>query len=207
VTASAALDVVGADIRALLDGGAPRVVIGVTGPPGAGKSTFATALVAEFGSAAAYLPMDGFHLSNAQLDRLGRRDRKGAIDTFDVDGYVATLRRTANAFGENDVYVPDFDRRLDEPVAAGLVVPAAAQVVVTEGNYLGYGGWAPVRELLALLYYIDCPTAVRRERLIRRHTAGGRSAADAAAWVDTVDEPNARLIATSRAGCDRVFEL
>jgi pantothenate kinase len=106
------------------------------------------------------------------------------------------------------VYVPEFDRRVDEPVAAGLVVPAAARVVVTEGNYLGLGGdgWAPVRGILQRLYYVDCPEDVRRERLVQRHMAGGRSREEAQAWVDTVDEPNARLIATTRYRCDRIFD-
>ena len=150
-------------------GGAPgRVIVGLTGPPGAGKSTVARALVASF-EGASYVPMDGFHLSNAALDRLGRRDRKGAIDTFDSAGYVATLQRVAGEFGRRDVYVPAFDRRLDEPVAAGHVVPAASRLVVTEGNYLGVpdGEWAAVRPLLNRLYYIDCPPEVRRQRLVR----------------------------------------
>jgi pantothenate kinase len=208
VNDSAALDTIGADIRTLLEA-SPRVLIGITGPPGAGKSYFATALVEDLRpELAAYVPMDGFHLSNAQLVRLGRRERKGAVDTFDVGGYVATLDRAAHAYATADVYVPDFDRRLDEPVAAGLVVPAAARVVVTEGNYLGLDvdGWTQVRGTLARLYYVDCPDSVRRERLVQRHMAGGRSLAAAQAWVDTVDEPNARLIATTRDRCDRVFD-
>jgi pantothenate kinase len=208
VNDSAALGTVGADIRALLQR-SPRVLVGITGPPGAGKSYFATELVAALDAeVAAYVPMDGFHLSNAQLVRLGRRDRKGAVDTFDVGGYVAALDRAADGYDATDVYVPDFDRRLDEPVAAGLVVPAAARVVVTEGNYLGLDvdGWAPVRGKLARLYYVDCPAQVRRERLIQRHMAGGRSLEEVQAWVDTVDEPNARLIAITRDRCDRVFD-
>ena len=205
-----ALDTVTADIRTLLDAGAARVLIGVTGAPGAGKSYFAAELLAAMGDGlAGYVPMDGFHLSNAQLHRLGRRDRKGAVDTFDVDGYVATLARVAQAYDVTDIYVPDFDRRLDDPVAAGGVVVAGERVVVTEGNYLGFevDGWGPVRATLARLYYIDCPADVRRERLIQRHMAGGRSKQDAAAWADTVDEPNAQLIAATRGRCDRVFEL
>lgn len=206
VNETAWLGAASADIRALLQHSA-RVIIGLTGPPGAGKSYFAQGLVHTLDSAA-YLPMDGFHLSNAQLVRLGRHDRKGAVDTFDVDGYVATLQRVAGAYDAVDVYVPDFDRRLDDPVAAALVVPATARVVVTEGNYLGLDtdGWAPVRGVLTQLYYVDCPTEVRRERLVQRHIAGGRSADDAQAWVDTVDEPNARLIATTRGRCDRIFD-
>lgn len=204
---TAALAEASADIRALLQRSG-RVLIGITGPPGAGKSFFAQRLVDALGSLAAYVPMDGFHLSNAQLVRLGRRERKGAVDTFDVGGYVATLQRVADAYDAADVYVPDFDRRLEEPVAAGLVVPATARVVVTEGNYLGLDadGWAPVRDVLTRLYYVDCPADVRRERLVQRHRAGGRSLDDARAWVDTVDEPNARLIATTRGRCDRIFD-
>ena len=151
--------------------------------------------------------MDGFHVSNAALDRLGLRGRKGAVETFDAAGYVAALRRVRDEYGVRDVYVPAFDRGIDEPIAAGLVVPAECRLVVTEGNYLGvpYGEWAAVRGLLDRLYYVDCPVEVRRERLVARHIEGGRSSAAAQAWVDEVDEPNAALIATTRDSCDRVL--
>lgn len=184
-----------------------RVVVGITGPPGAGKSTLAVEVASRF-DRGCYLPMDGFHLSNAQLDRLGRRDRKGAADTFDSAGYVAALRRVGTDYRQRDVYLPDFDRALDEPVAAGLVVPADARLVITEGNYLALpdGDWAQVRGLLDRLYYLDCPPAVRRERLVRRHVEGGRTPAAAEAWVDDVDEPNARLIAGTREFCDVVLD-
>ena len=188
-----------------------RVVIGLTGPPGAGKTTLAETLVRQLNSttpgSAAYLPMDGFHLSNTVLDQLGRRGRKGGVDTFDVAGYIAMLDRVIGEYGRRDVFVPDFSRDLDEPVAAGGVISAGSRLVVTEGNYLGLtdAGWAPVRAALNRLYYIDCPAEVRRARLIERHIAGGRTPAAAAAWVDEVDEPNARLIATTRDACDRVF--
>ena len=196
-----------AELQQLIEQRHGRVVVGITGPPGVGKSTVARRAVEAFGGAAAYLPMDGFHLSNAQLDRRGRRSRKGAPDTFDVDGFVATLRRVAAAHLKADVYVPDFDRAIEEPVAAGPVVPADARLVVTEGNYLGLpdGGWEPVRSLLDRFYYLDCPPAERRRRLVERHVAGGRSPAAAAAWVDTVDEPNAVLIAATQSRCDETI--
>lgn len=200
-----------AEAAALLDTVPGRVVIGLTGPPGSGKTTLAETLVGALNSAtpgsAAYLPMDGFHLSNAVLDQLGRRGRKGAVDTFDVAGYVAMLDRVIAEYGHCDVFVPDFSRSLDEPVAAGGVVPAASRLVVTEGNYLGLSdaGWAPVRGALHRLYYVDCPAEVRRARLIERHIAGGRTRAAATAWVDDVDEPNAGLIATTQDACDHIF--
>ncbi|MCV7345571.1 nucleoside/nucleotide kinase family protein [Mycolicibacterium rhodesiae] len=196
-----------ADVAGLLATAPGRVLVGITGPPGAGKSTVAQALLSRFGGAS-YVPMDGFHLSNAVLDALGRRDRKGAVDTFDAAGYLAVLRRIAEEYGRADVYVPAFERGLDEPVAAGHVVPATSRLVVTEGNYLGLpdGPWAQVRPLLARLYYLDCPAPERRVRLIRRHIEGGRTPRAAAAWVDAVDEPNARLIATAKPRSDLVVD-
>ena len=205
ITLEEALRSVAADVLALHAGGVGRVLIGVSGPPGAGKSTFAELLATRL--PAAYVPMDGFHLSNAQLERLGRRARKGAVDTFDVDGYVALLERIAD--GRVDVYVPGFDRTLEEPVAAAHVVPVSARAAVTEGNYLGLAtpGWDAVRPLLHRLYYVDCPAPLRRDRLVARHIAGGRSRTAAQEWVEQVDEPNAALIATTRAVCDRVFDI
>jgi len=208
MSTTASADRLLADVTALLAARPGRVLVGIAGPPGAGKSTLAQritdAVHGPGGVVAGYVPMDGFHLSNAQLARLGRAGRKGAPDTFDVAGYVAVLQRIRAEAGRADVYVPDFDRALDEPVAAGRVVPAEARLVVTEGNYLAvdHGGWQAVRPLLDRLYYLDCDAALRRRRLVRRHRAGGRSAAEAHRWVDDVDEPNARIVAATRARCD-----
>ncbi|MFR9724886.1 nucleoside/nucleotide kinase family protein [Streptomyces sp. MS19] len=186
-----------------------RAVLGLAGPPGAGKSTLARALTAALGPSAAYVPLDGFHLSNGQLDRLGLRDRKGSEPSFDVWGYEALLRRLLGDGGREpvrDVYVPDFDRALDEPVAARHAVPAAARLVVTEGNYLACDlpGWREARSLMAAVWYVDAPPELRDERLMLRHTGFGRARAAARAWIDGNDLPNAGLAERSRDRCDRV---
>lgn len=198
------------DAVAIAEGAGRRAILGLAGPPGAGKSTLARALVEGVRSrlgcaAAAYAPLDGFHLSNAQLRRIGRRHRKGAPDTFDVWGYVTLLRRLLTE-ADRDVYAPDFDRTLDEPVAAQLVVPSGARLIVTEGNYLALDepGWRDARRLMAQVWYVDAPDVAREERLLARQLAGGRSQAAAQDWVVRSDRPNGELVKATRARCDRV---
>lgn len=187
-----------------------RALLGLAGAPAAGKSTLARRLVAGVderlgAGTAAYVPMDGFHLSNAQLDRLDLRDRKGAPETFDVDGYVVLLERL-RAERARPVYAPDFDRRLDEPIAAGLVVPAGTALVVTEGNYLADdgAGWARVRDLLDELWYVETPRRLRERRLLRRHLRGGRSEEEAREFIASSERANSVRVERGRGLCDRV---
>ncbi|MGD9485328.1 nucleoside/nucleotide kinase family protein [Streptomyces sp. TRM70308] len=206
-------ELVAAAWRVAAAAGGRRAVLGLAGPPGAGKSTLAAALVSavnqRYGAGAAgYVPLDGFHLSNAQLDRLGLASRKGSPPTFDVAGYAALLARLREAEpredgdeGPAEVYCPDFDRDLNEPIAARHVIGPRVRLVITEGNYLAceLPGWAAAREHLDALWYVDAPAPLRRERLLARQRAGGRGAAAAREWVATNDEPNAEVVAASRA--------
>lgn len=196
-----------ARIDALLAPGR-RVLLGLTGPPGAGKSTLAEALAAHHGPRAQVLPMDGFHLANAELQRLGRASRKGAPDTFDAAGFVALLARVRrqNA-GDAAVYAPAFHRDIEEAVAGSIAIRAETTLVIVEGNYLllDDGNWAGVRPLLDACWYVGGDDDLRLARLVARHEAFGRSPTDARAWVAGTDEPNARRIAATRPYADHVF--
>ena len=190
-----------------------RTILGVAGCPGAGKSTVSAALLEELGDDAVLVGMDGFHLANAELLRLGRRDRKGAPDTFDVHGYVALLRRLRDQEGRADgrpggppVYAPVFDRALEESIGSAVAVSADVPLVVTEGNYLllDEGGWEGVRPLLDEVWFLDVPEEVRRRRLLARRQSYGEPADRAAAWVDGVDAANAAVVLPTRERADVV---
>jgi pantothenate kinase len=177
-----------------------RHILGITGPPGSGKSTLARRLAVELGPAAIVVPMDGFHLSNAELVRLGRRGRKGAPDTFDAAGYVALLRRLL-AGEPGPVYAPTFDRDLEEAIAGDIAVAPEVPLVITEGNYLLYdeGPWAALAPLLSEAWYVQPDEEVRLDRLVRRHIDHGKTEAEAIAWSHGTDQANAALIAATRS--------
>ncbi|MFI6411795.1 nucleoside/nucleotide kinase family protein [Streptomyces sp. NPDC050585] len=186
-----------------------RRLLGLAGPPGAGKSTLAARLVDRLDGLAALVPMDGFHLAGAELDCLGRATRKGAPDTFDAPGYVHLLARLRAPEPGTTVYAPAFDRALEEPVAGSVPVPPDVPLVITEGNYLLHDdpAWAPVRSLLDEVWYVEGDDAARVRRLIERHIRYGKGRAEAEAWVRVSDEANARLVARGRDRADLVVRI
>lgn len=178
-----------------------RAVLGIAGPPGSGKTTLVTRLLT---AAAAYpglegrvahVPMDGFHLTNVALDSLGRRDRKGAPDTFNAVAYAGVLA-SVRALPRVVVTAPSFDHVVGDPVAGTVVVPVEANLVVTEGNYLllGEGDWVPVPDLLDEVWWCALDSEVRVERLVTRHVETGRDVSDATEWVLRSDEANAQRV-------------
>lgn len=184
--------------RALAAG--PRRLLGLVGPPGSGKSTVAQALAQALGAAAVVVPMDGFHLAQAELERLQRAQRKGAPDTFDSAGYVALLHRLRQPTPGEVVYAPTFDRSMEQPIAGAIAVPHDTPLVITEGNYLLLPDvhWGRVAPLLDEVWYVEVPDELRQQRLLKRHEQHGRTADAARLWVQTTDEPNARLIAAHK---------
>jgi pantothenate kinase len=186
-------------VEALLASG-QRKLLGLVGPPGSGKSTLATALHRAFSQRSQIIPMDGYHLANIELKRLGRAARKGAPDTFDSAGYVALLTRLRSQPEGETVYAPEFRRELEEPIAGAIPIAPDTQLLITEGNYLLHseGHWSKVAGLLDEVWYVDVDDNLRCERLVKRHQSFGRSHQAAVDWVANTDEPNARLIAAAR---------
>ncbi|MGO4454948.1 nucleoside/nucleotide kinase family protein [Arthrobacter sp. RAF14] len=177
-----------------------RVILGLAGCPGAGKTTLSTQLVAHFGpELAVAVPLDGYHLANVVLEQRGLRHRKGAPETFDGAGYLALLRRL-RARDEEVVFAPEFRREIEEPVAGAIPVPRAARLIVTEGNYLLLPDepWAGVLPLLDEAWSVEPDEDLRVDRLIARHEAFGKSPEAARAWALGTDEANARLIRAAR---------
>lgn len=185
-----------------------RAVLGICGPPGSGKSGVAARIAAAFGPEAVVVPMDGFHLQDDELALLGRLDRKGAPDTFDVGGYAALLRQLRE-HPEVQVYAPAFDRDREISLGSAIRVEPDHRLVLTEGNYLllDEPGWWDVRAQLDECWFLRCDGEERRRRLVERHVRHGRSREAALAWVDHTDEPNARLVDATAGRADLVVDV
>lgn len=195
-----------ARLREMLKTGS-RKIIGLVGPPGAGKSTVGLALREIFSEVSQIVPMDGFHLANVELARLGRASRKGAPDTFDSAGYVDLLKRLRSPAADEIIYAPEFRREIEEPIAGAIPIFPETQLLITEGNYLllDEGHWKKVPTYLDEIWYVDVDDDLRIGRLADRHVQFGRTRDAAVAWVINTDEPNARLIKQGKHRADLVF--
>jgi pantothenate kinase len=208
-------DQLAARARGLVAGGG-RAVLGITGAPAAGKTTLAGELVAALAPAppagmiagqwVQHVPMDGFHLADVELDRLGLRERKGAPETFDALGYAALLRRLIQDEDEV-VYAPGFERVIEQPIAGAIPIERPARLIITEGNYLLLDSprWRAVRPLLAEVWYADLDQDTRMDRLVARHIRFGKPEPAAIAWANGTDERNAAVIAATRDRADLVI--
>jgi pantothenate kinase len=181
-----------------------RFVLGLSGSPGAGKTTLAAALTAAYGCPV--VPMDGFHRTNAELVAMGRLDAKGAPDTFDAEAYAALLRRLQCG---GDVLAPAFDHGQPDPVPDAIAVPAEAGLVVTEGNYLllDEPRWRAARVECDAVWHLVTDHDTRVERLVRRHNESGKDPAYAREWVARVDQPNADLVEAAARLADVVLDV
>ena len=193
----------------LLQESSTRYILGIVGKPGVGKSTFTDFLREHLSQELfAILPMDGFHMSNEELLELGRRDRKGAPDTFDVTSFTQTLAAIKESSGA-DIKFPVFKREIEASIPDAGLIPAQAKLVIVEGNYLLHdqSGWEQVGSFLDEAWYLQVDDELRMQRLIARHIAFGKSLEDAKDWSEGTDEANARVIDKSESKADFVVTL
>ena len=196
-------------IQSLLNGQNPRTLIGIVGKPGAGKSTVVEEISKKFDSkTVSIIPMDGFHLSNEELISLGRRDRMGAPDTFNVEGFTSLIKRVKSDSNVDHMF-PIFHREIEASIADEGMVPKESKVVVIEGNYLFSEdhNWDGIYPLLDHTWFIEIKDEVRLERLIARHIRFGKTPEEAEAWSRGSDETNARFIGLTAYRAENLIKL
>ncbi|MFK7902664.1 MAG: uridine kinase, partial [Nitratireductor sp.] len=150
-----------------------RLIVAVAGPPASGKSTLAEKLceavsLKKPSSNPVLVPMDGFHLDNSILDELGLRDTKGAINTFEADGFVRLIKQIHAQ--EADVKIPEFDRAEDRVIQTGKTVSAKNEIIIVEGNYLFVeeGPWEDLLQFFDVQIFLLPRTKDIEDRLIKR---------------------------------------
>lgn len=197
------------EIETLLQGSKPRTMIGIVGKPGAGKSTVVTEIQKQFSTEeVAIIPMDGYHLSNEELIKLGRRERKGAPDTFDVEGFISLITRVRNEIDKDHTF-PIFHREIEASKADEGIVLRNTKVIVIEGNYLfsEEHNWSEVFPLLDQSWFIEIDDEIRMQRLITRHIKYGKTPQEAEEWSRGSDEENAKFIAKTASRAERIIKL
>lgn len=189
-----------------------RVMIGIVGAPGVGKSTITEEVVALLNAGtsgiAAPLPMDGFHRRHADLVAAGLDHIKGMPQTFDAAGFTRLATKAKAA--REPVLAPSYSREIEDVVDNALTIPGDAKILVTEGNYLllDQPEWHPVRDLLDLAVFLSIPRDKIYQRLITRRAEHGLFADDnIIPHVDNVDMPNYDAVSATIGRADLIIDL
>jgi len=170
-----------------------RIIVGIAGAPGSGKSTLVSGLCAKL-DGAVVVPMDGFHLDNEILQQRGMMLRKGSPASFDAEGYYQLISRLKHA--KETVYAPIFDRSCDLSKAGAIAIASNVKIILTEGNYLllDQAPWNKLTELFDLTVCLDVSEETLRKRLVDRWLGYGLSLEEALKRAESNDLINATLV-------------
>ena len=185
--------------------GRKRYIVAIAGPPGAGKSTFAQALLLllkEKSIQAKIISMDGFHLDNSILADRNLLDRKGAPATFDTAGFIHLMNRLTNF--EDDVVIPEFDRNKDLSIAGSSIISTKDKVLIVEGNYLliEEEPWTKLKKTWDQTIFINPGIDTLEQRLLNRWLRYGLDTQDAKKRTLSNDLPNARYVLEKSSDSD-----
>lgn len=203
-----------------------KYLVGLAGPPGAGKSTVAHEVVQrinklwpqkspsmdeQVGSpdVAIVLPMDGFHLYRSQLDSMEdpkeAHARRGAPWTFDPARLLKCLQTLRS---QGSVCAPSFDHGVGDPIEDDIFVSLQHQIVIVEGNYLllDEGLWNDISSMFDEKWFIDVDLDTSMQRVLKRHVSKSKKPLDEAKWrIEYNDRPNAEMIMKSKKNADLII--
>jgi pantothenate kinase len=189
-----------------------RVVVGLAGGPGSGKSTIAQQVVEKLNAGtpglAAYVPMDGFHMKHAKLEALGTAADKGMPHTFEGAAFADFLTRLKSAC--EPIAGPAYSRQIEDVVEDAFTVPAEAKILVAEGNYLLLPDtpWDAVRPLLDLAVFIHVDREKVWSRLMKRHAEAGLFTEERnREHIGRVDLPNYDRVEGTASRADLVIDV
>jgi pantothenate kinase len=187
-----------------------RVMIGIAGGPGAGKSRLAAAVCDACwpGLKAQVIPMDGFHMEQKKLQKLGLAGDKGAPHTFEAEKFIEFVARLRTA--KRAMPGPAYSREIEDVIPDAYVVSGKDRLLIVEGNYLllNKEPWRVLRDLFDLTIFVSLNRRVARERLMKRHAEHGLfSEAHIRRHVEEVDMENFDLVAKSAPRADIILDI